>query len=62
MRRPEAQHVIELLATLGKQTTFSICCYCENPYRCHRSILGELLAERGAKVVIRRSASRPQSR
>jgi uncharacterized protein YeaO (DUF488 family) len=62
MRRPEAQHVIELLAKLGKQTNFSICCYCENPYRCHRSILGELLGERGSKVVIPRSASRRQSR
>jgi uncharacterized protein YeaO (DUF488 family) len=62
MRRPSAQHVIELLAKLGEQTNFSICCYCENPYRCHRSILGELLRERGAKVVIPRSASPRQSR
>ena len=62
MRRPHAQHVIALLAKLGRQTNFSICCYCENPYRCHRSILGELLREGGAKVVIPRSASRRQSR
>lgn len=62
MQRPEAQHVIALLATLGSQTNFSICCYCDNPYRCHRSILGELLRERGATVVIPRSASPQRSR
>jgi uncharacterized protein YeaO (DUF488 family) len=62
MRRPEAQRVIALLAALGTQTNFSIGCYCENPYRCHRSLLGNLLREGGAKVAIPRSASPPQSR
>jgi uncharacterized protein YeaO (DUF488 family) len=58
MQRPEARHTIELLAALGTQTNFSICCYCENPYRCHRSVLGELLEARGAKVVIAAPAPR----
>ena len=62
MRRPEAQRVIALLAALGTQTNFSIGCYCENPWRCHRSLLGELLRERGAKVAIPRSASPRRSR
>ena len=62
MQRPEAQRIIELLAALGRQTNFSIGCYCENPWRCHRSLLGELLQERGAKVAIPRSASPPRSR
>ena len=62
MRRPEAERVIALLAALGRQTNFSIGCYCENPWRCHRSLLGELLRTRGAKVAIPRSASRRQSR
>jgi uncharacterized protein YeaO (DUF488 family) len=62
MQRPEAQRVIALLAALGKQTSFSIGCYCENPWRCHRSLLGELLRERGAKVAIPRFASPRQSR
>ena len=62
MQRPEAQHAIALLAGLGKQTNFSIGCYCENPWRCHRSLLGELLRERGAKVAIPRSASPRRSR
>jgi len=62
MARPEPQRVIALLGALGKQTNFSIGCYCENPWRCHRSLLGELLRARGAKVTIPRSASPPQSR
>ena len=62
MARPEAQRVIALLGALGKQTNFSIGCYCENPWRCHRSLLGELLRAYGAKVAIPRSASLPQSR
>ena len=62
MARPEAQRVIALLGALGKQTNFSIGCYCENPWRCHRSVLGELLRGQGSKVFIPRSASPPQSR
>jgi uncharacterized protein YeaO (DUF488 family) len=62
MQRPEAQRIIALLAALGRQTNFSIGCYCENPYRCHRSLLGELLQEHGATVAIPHSASPPRSR
>lgn len=62
MRRPEAERVIALLAALGSQTNFSIGCYCENPWRCHRSLLGELLRQQGAKVTIPRSASPQRSR
>lgn len=62
MARPDAQRTIALLGALGKQTNYSIGCYCENPWRCHRSLLGELLRAYGAKVAIPRSASRPQSR
>jgi len=45
MRRPEARRLIALLAALSKQARFSIGCYCENPSRCHRSLLGQLLDE-----------------
>ena len=62
MGRPVAQRAIALLGVLGQQTNFSIGCYCENPWRCHRSLLGELLRAYGAKVSIPRSASPPQSR
>jgi uncharacterized protein YeaO (DUF488 family) len=50
MRRPEARRLIALLAALSTQAKFSICCYCENPLRCHRSLLGELLRDQGGKI------------
>jgi uncharacterized protein YeaO (DUF488 family) len=50
MKRPEAQRLIGLLATLSSRTNFSVGCYCEDESRCHRSLLGELLAEAGANV------------
>jgi uncharacterized protein YeaO (DUF488 family) len=50
MRRPEAMRLITLLAALSKKANFSIGCYCENPSRCHRSLLGTLLREQGGKV------------
>jgi uncharacterized protein YeaO (DUF488 family) len=61
MRRPEAQRVIALLGALGRQTNFSIGCYCENPWRCHRSLLGELLRAHGAKVSIPRTPRTPRA-
>jgi uncharacterized protein YeaO (DUF488 family) len=53
MRRPETQRVIALLAALSKQANFSIGCYCESPWRCHRSLLAELLKEEGATINLR---------
>lgn len=49
MALPEHQHALDLLAALSRQCNFSIGCYCENESHCHRSILRELLAERGAR-------------
>lgn len=51
MSRPEAARVLDLLAALSHQTSFSVGCYCENESRCHRSVLRELLTERGAEVI-----------
>ena len=51
MRAPEQQRLIALLAALSKTSNFSIGCYCEDPSRCHRSLLAELLREGGADVV-----------
>jgi len=51
MRKPPAQRLIALLAAVSSTTNFSIGCYCENASRCHRSLLGELLQERGADVL-----------
>ena len=41
---------LELLAQLSHFADFSVGCYCEDEGRCHRSVLRELLAERGAKL------------
>ena len=51
MRRPPAQRLIALLAGLSTTSNFSIGCFCEDPQRCHRSLLGELLDEAGAVIV-----------
>ena len=50
MRKSVAQRLIALLAAVASTTNFSIGCYCENPSRCHRSLLGELLKGRGGTV------------
>ena len=48
MKKPEAEVALNLLAALSKQTNFAIGCYCEDESHCHRSVLRELLVERGA--------------
>lgn len=50
MSRAEARALLDLLAALSKSTNFSVGCYCKDENRCHRSILRELLAERGAAI------------
>jgi uncharacterized protein YeaO (DUF488 family) len=50
MKRPDAKRDLDLLAALSRQTNLSIGCYCEDEDRCHRSILRELLKERGAEL------------
>src|SRR5262249_20579814 len=50
MKRPEASRLLDLLAALSQQTALSVGCYCENESRCHRSVLRELLRERGARL------------
>jgi len=50
MASPQSAHAIELLATLSHTTDFSVGCYCEDESRCHRSILRELFAAKGAKL------------
>jgi len=46
----EAGKVLDLLAALSATADFSVGCYCENENRCHRSVLRELLRERGATL------------
>jgi uncharacterized protein YeaO (DUF488 family) len=50
MKQPDASHLLDALAALSHQTSFSIGCYCEDENHCHRSVLRELLKERGAKI------------
>jgi uncharacterized protein YeaO (DUF488 family) len=50
MATPDAAHAIELLVTLSHRTDFSVGCYCEDEAHCHRSVLRELLAEKGARL------------
>jgi len=50
MADPEKSRILDLLAALSHGTNFSVGCYCENEARCHRSILRELLAQRGAEL------------
>ncbi|MGZ6035636.1 MAG: DUF488 domain-containing protein [Myxococcaceae bacterium] len=50
MARPEASHALDLLAALSHHTDLAVGCYCEDERRCHRSLLRELLRERGATL------------
>ena len=50
MAQPDAARTLDLLAALSRHAEFSVGCYCEDESRCHRSVLRELLAERGADV------------
>jgi uncharacterized protein YeaO (DUF488 family) len=50
MDEPENTRVIDVLAALSQTADFSVGCYCEDEAQCHRSVLRELLRERGAKL------------
>ncbi|MGC1174652.1 DUF488 domain-containing protein [Polaromonas sp.] len=50
MAEADASRNLDLLAALSHQTSFAMGCYCENEARCHRSLLRELLKERGALI------------
>jgi uncharacterized protein YeaO (DUF488 family) len=51
MSRPDTRKELDLLAVLSHHTNMSLGCYCENEKRCHRSVLRELLLERGADLI-----------
>ena len=50
MKSSEAEQLLGLLVALSHTTNFAVGCYCEDESRCHRSILRQLLLERGALV------------
>jgi uncharacterized protein YeaO (DUF488 family) len=51
MSAPDRSRELDVLAALSHRTNLSVGCHCEVESRCHRSVLRELLAERGADVV-----------
>src|SRR5512133_232896 len=50
MADPAASRTLDLLAALSHTADFAVGCYCEDEARCHRSVLRELLAARGARM------------
>ncbi len=50
MKRPDASRLLDLLAALSHGTHFSVGCYCADEARCHRSVLGTVLEEHGARI------------
>jgi uncharacterized protein YeaO (DUF488 family) len=50
MSEPAASQSLDVLAALSHHANFSVGCYCEDEQRCHRSLLRQLLAARGAKL------------
>jgi uncharacterized protein YeaO (DUF488 family) len=50
MNQPTARQLLDLLAALSHVANLALGCYCENASRCHRSVLQELLQQRGASI------------
>ena len=50
MKDADKAHLLDALAALSHQASFSVGCYCEDEARCHRSLLRKLLQERGADL------------
>lgn len=50
MNEATPRRALDLLAALSHDSDLSVGCYCEDESHCHRSVLRELLGERGAKI------------
>jgi uncharacterized protein YeaO (DUF488 family) len=50
MARPTATRLLDLLAALSEKVDLAVGCYCADDRRCHRSVLKEILTERGARI------------
>jgi uncharacterized protein YeaO (DUF488 family) len=50
MNTPAARRLLDLLAALSRDSSFSVGCYCADEAHCHRSVLRRLLAEHGAMI------------
>jgi uncharacterized protein YeaO (DUF488 family) len=51
MKEGDAARLLDMLAALSHRTDLSVGCYCAEEKHCHRSVLRELLKERGARFV-----------
>ena len=51
MSAPDRSRELDVLAALSHHTNLAVGCYCPDENRCHRSLLRQLLVERGADVV-----------
>jgi uncharacterized protein YeaO (DUF488 family) len=50
MKAAAPRRALDLLAALSRYADFSVGCYCQDESRCHRSVLREILTERGASI------------
>ena len=50
LKQPGAAHLLDALAVLSHTADFAVGCYCDDERHCHRSILRQVLAERGAAL------------
>ncbi len=51
MGAADASRSLDLLAALSHSADFSLGCYCADELHCHRSILRDLLQQRGAALI-----------
>lgn len=51
LAKPERARLLDLLVALSRTMSLAVGCYCEDESRCHRSVLRELLTERGAAII-----------
>lgn len=49
MAAAENARCLDLLAAMSHHGNFSVGCYCEDESHCHRSVLRDLLTDRGAR-------------
>jgi uncharacterized protein YeaO (DUF488 family) len=50
MKAAAASQSLDVLAALSHRANFSVGCYCADEKRCHRSLLRQMLVERGAQL------------
>jgi uncharacterized protein YeaO (DUF488 family) len=50
MKTPDNRALLDTLAALSHHADFAVGCYCADEASCHRSVLRDLLAERGAAI------------